>query len=99
MIDFNYLRQWLTSEQTGLSSEVVGNLSALAVLQEVELGLRVLCGTKTPESDHNTTQAVQGVGESVGGGGGDYVRGLSSLPVWAEAAWSNPTDWQQCILN
>ena len=95
MADFLHLREWISSHKAGLQPETLHRLSALSVLAEMERGLLALCGTKISESDRDSPEV--GVATE-GSGGGEWVRGFSSLPVWAENAWNSPADWQECTL-
>ena len=84
LVDFCYLRQWITSDKLGLEAATTQCVSRLPAVTEVERGLHWLSGDPPTTPPHNVTHR-----HSTGS-----VRGYHSLPVWSEIAWYSPSDWQ-----
>ena len=89
LVDFRHIRDWLTSQELGLTQEASQLLFNLPALSEIERGLMEVCGT----ADQVDSGAALEFGEAW-----SALNCASLLPVCREQAWATDKDWLECTL-
>ncbi len=83
LTDYRHLIVWLTSNSQSLSKEASHTISSLPLINELEHGLLVVCGTA-------------GVSQE-GGVALSSLLHCTHLPLLKEMAWLNKEDWTKAL--
>ncbi len=83
LTDYRHLILWLTSNSQSLSREASRTISSLPLINELEHGLLVVCGTAGVRHE--------------GGVALSSLLHCTHLPLFKELAWLNKEDWTKAL--